>query len=94
MLYGNEDLDIYAPEGFVTAKENFENWKTMNDCKGSYVETWKDGESVALTYMDCANGTEVTFVTLDGGGHVLYKGQQTEVNTTRMAWEFLKRFTK
>lgn len=94
MLYGNKDLDIYAPEGFVTAKQNFENWKTMNACEGSPVETWRDGESVALTYKDCADGTEVTFVTLDGDGHVLYKGQQTEVDTTRMAWEFLKRFTK
>ncbi|MHC4132926.1 MAG: PHB depolymerase family esterase [Planctomycetota bacterium] len=94
MLYGNQDLDIYDPEEFITAKENFNKWKTMNDCKGSYVETWKDGDSVAWTYQDCEDSTEVTIVTLDGGGHVLYQGQQTEIDTTRMAWDFMKRFTK
>jgi polyhydroxybutyrate depolymerase len=94
IIYGNKDLDIYAPEAFITAKENFNKWKTMNDCTGSYVETWKDGDSVAWTYQDCADDTEVTIVTLDGAGHILYQGQQTEVDTTRMAWEFMKRFTK
>ena len=94
IIYGNKDLDIYDPEAFITAKENFNKWKTMNDCTGSYVETWKDGDSVAWTYQDCADNTEVTIVTLDGAGHVLYQGQQTEADTTRMAWEFMKRFVK
>jgi polyhydroxybutyrate depolymerase len=94
IIYGNKDLDIYDPEEFITAKENFNKWKTMNDCTGSYVETWKDGDSVAWTYQDCADGTEVAIVTLDGGGHVLYQGQQTEIDTTSMAWEFMKRFKK
>jgi polyhydroxybutyrate depolymerase len=94
IIYGNKDVDIYEPEEFITAKDNFNKWKTMNDCKGTYVETWKDGDSVAWTYQDCAGNTEVTFVTIDGGGHVLYQGQQTEVDTTRMAWDFMKRFTK
>ena len=49
---------------------------------------------IALTYQNCRNGTEVTFVTIDGGGHVLYQGQQTKADTARMAWEFMKRFTK
>ncbi|MHC4186731.1 MAG: hypothetical protein ACYSRQ_00920 [Planctomycetota bacterium] len=94
IIYGNKDVDIYEPEEFITAKDNFNKWKTMNDCKGTYVETWKDGDSVAWTYQDCAGNTEVTFVTIDGGGHVLYQGQQTEFDTTRMAWDFMKRFTK
>jgi polyhydroxybutyrate depolymerase len=94
MLYGTKDLDIYEPEEFITAKENFNKWKTMNNCTGSYVETWKNGDSVAWTYQDCAEDTEVTIVTLDGGGHVLYQGQQTDIDTTRMAWDFMKRFTK
>ncbi|MHC4842786.1 MAG: PHB depolymerase family esterase [Planctomycetota bacterium] len=94
ILYGNKDIDIYEPEGFITAKENFNKWKTMNECKGSYVDTWKDGDSVTWTYQDCADDTEVSIVTIDKGGHVLYQGQQTEIDTTRMAWDFMKRFTK
>jgi len=94
ILYGNLDTDIYAPDDFVTAKENFDTWKTMNECAGSYEETWRDGESVAWTYKDCAGGTEVTMVTLDQGVHILYQGHQTEFDTTRMAWDFMKRFSK
>jgi poly(3-hydroxybutyrate) depolymerase len=94
IIYGNKDLDIYDPEEFITAKENFDRWKTMNECIGTYVETWKDGDNVAWTYNDCADGTEVTIVTLDGAGHILYQGQQTEYDTTRIAWDFMKRFTK
>jgi len=93
-LYGNKDLDIYDPENFVTANENFNTWKTMNNCEGSYVETWRDGGSFAWTYKDCADGTEVTIVTIDEGGHMLYQGRQTEFDTTRMAWDFMKRFIK
>ena len=93
-LYGNKDLDIYDPEEFITAKENFNKWKTMNDCTGSYVETWKDGDSVAWTYQGCGNGTEVSLVTIDGGSHILYQGEMTDIDTTRMAWEFMKRFSK
>ena len=51
MLYGHKDLDIYAPEGFITAKESFEKWKTMNDCRGPCVETWRDEESVYSPYL-------------------------------------------
>ena len=76
------------------ALQNFEKWKTMNNCSGEYTVTWKSGNCVAWTYLDCENETEVTLVTIDGGGHVLYKGLETEINTTKLAWDFMKRFSK
>ena len=94
MLYGTEDTDIYDPDDFITAQENFDKWKTMNRCAGVSVETWRDGESAAQTFQDCDNNTEVSLVTIQGGGHILYPGQQTDVDTTRLAWDFLKRFAK
>jgi len=93
-LMGTKD-DLYLPqEGMPGALQNFEKWKTMNNCSGEYTVNWKSGNSVAWTYLDCENETEVTLVTIDGGGHVLYKGLETEINTTKLAWDFMKRFRK
>jgi len=93
-LLGTDDDLYYANEDMTGAKENFEKWKTMNNCTGTYEITWNSGNSVAWTYQDCENNTEVTLVTIDGGGHILYKGEDTEINTTRLAWDFMKRFKK
>ena len=93
-LMGSKDDLYYADDEMPGAKENFEKWKTMNNCTGTYKVTWTSGNSVAWTYQDCENKTEVTLVTIDGGGHILYKGEDTEINTTRLAWEFMKRFSK
>jgi polyhydroxybutyrate depolymerase len=88
LLYGTTD-DLY--EG---AAGNFKKWKQMNRCTGPDKETWRSGNSSALTAHNSENGTEVVLVTIDGGGHVLYEGEDTEFNTTGMAWEFMRRFTK
>jgi len=93
-IMGTEDDLYYTNEEMTGAKENFEKWKMMNNCTGTYKVTWHSGNSVAWTYQDCDNNTEVTLVTIDGGGHILYKGEDTEINTTRLAWDFMKRFRK
>lgn len=93
-LLGTND-DLYnESEDMPGAVKNFETWKEMNNCTGTYEVTWSSGNHVAWTYTDCDNDTEVTLVTIDGGGHVLYKGEGTEINTTQLAWDFLKRFSK
>jgi len=92
-ILGTDD-DLYDPGETPGALENFNTWKAMNHCIGSYTETWRDGNSVAWTYQACDNGTEVSLVTIDGGGHVLYQGEQTDIDTTGLAWDFMKRFTK
>ena len=93
-LIGTKDDLYYANEEMPGAKENFEKWKIMNNCTGTYKVTWHSGNSVAWSYQNCDNNTEVTLVTIDGGGHILYKGEDTEINTTRLAWDFMKRFKK
>jgi ribosomal protein L31 len=37
---------------------------------------------------------EVCLVTIDKAGHVLYPGAETDIDTARLAWEFMKRFKK
>ena len=92
-ILGTDD-DLYEPGDTPGALENFKTWKSMNHCTGSYTETWRSGNSVAWTYQNCNNGTEVTLVTIDGGGHLLYQGEQTDIDTARLAWDFMKRFAK
>jgi polyhydroxybutyrate depolymerase len=95
-LIGTDDKDVGYEPGEYTfgALANFNTWKTMNNCTGSPVMTWSSGKSFASTYANCDNGTEVCLVTIDGGGHLLYKGQETDIDTSRLAWDFMKRFSK
>jgi poly(3-hydroxybutyrate) depolymerase len=83
-----------APTDEEAVLGTMKNWKTMNNCTGTYEITWNSGNSVAWTFQNCDNNTEVSLVTIDGGGHILYKGEGTEINTTRLAWDFMKRFSK
>ncbi len=92
-ILGTND-DLYEPGDTPGALENFNTWKTMNNCTGDYTVTWSSGDSHAWTYQNCENGTEVSLVTIDGGSHILYKGRGTDIDTARLAWDFMKRFTK
>ena len=89
----NDDLYL-ANEDMPGATENFERWKQMNNCQGAYEVTWSSGESVTWTYKDCDNQTEVALMTIDDGGHMLYQNEQTNINTTQLAWDFIKKFKK
>jgi len=91
-LLGTDD-DLYHPGDMPGAIDNLDTWKSMNNCTGTYTETWRSGNSFAWTYENCENSTEVSLVTIDGGSHVLYEGDGTDVNTARLAWDFMKRFS-
>jgi polyhydroxybutyrate depolymerase len=94
-IHGTDDRVVpYEPRNFPGAMPNFETWKTMNGCSGDSVVSWQSGDSVARTYTECAHGSEVTQVTVAGGGHATYKGMQTDIDTSRLAWDFLSRFSK
>ena len=92
-LLGTDD-DLYYPGEMPGALDNLDTWKSMNHCTGTYTETWRSGNSFARTYENCENGTEVSLVTIDGGNHVLYEGDGTDVNTACLAWDFMIRFSK
>jgi len=93
ILMGTED-DLYEDGDLPGALANFETWKSMNGCTGKSVETWREGQSFALSYSNCKNDAPVTLVTINGGGHILYKGEDTEINTTDLAWKFMRKFSK
>jgi polyhydroxybutyrate depolymerase len=94
VLYGTSDSDIFdRPDGNIpTAHENFANWGKINNCRGPAVESEVPVGVWNATYQDCEAESEVAVVALEGAGHLLYKGMQTDVDTTQIAWDFLKRF--
>lgn len=93
-LHGTSDVVVsYGPGLFGGAAENLERWRSLNNCAGEAVESWRSGESVAETYQDCEGRVEVSLVTVSDGLHGLYSPFGTDIDTTGLAWEFMSRFT-
>ena len=94
-IHGTSDWECaYQPDFFQGAVANFNNLKDMNGCFGTFTEKRLSDFGYSWTYTNCNNSTEISLVTIEGGGHILYKGSETELNTTRIAWEFMRRFRK
>ena len=95
-IHGTKDSVVNWHEAgpFPGAMRNLETWATMNQCSGEPVESWREGAHYALTYEDCQQGADVTLVTIHEGGHVIYPNMGSRINTTAMAWDFVKRFSK
>ncbi len=95
-IHGTKDSVVNWSEAgrLPGAMKNLETWATMNQCSGEPVESWREGSHYALTYEDCQQGAEVTLVTIHEGGHVIYPNRGSRINTTAMAWDFMKRFSK
>ncbi len=86
----DDDVAPYGADYWPGAEANFERWRTLNRCRDTGVEVWRDGDHDRVESTDCANGATVALVTLTGIGHVVYEGHDDlSVDTTRMAWEFL-----
>jgi len=94
-LHGTDDDVVpYDGEEFPGALENIARWADDNLCEANPETTWSDGDSAALSWLDCANDSEVSLATIAGGGHILYGGEDTDLDTTVLAWEFLSRFSR
>ena len=94
-IHGSNDPVIgYGPGYFAGAIANFEKWATMNGCSGDPVETWREGERFLKGYSDCDDGTEVSLLTIEKVGHFPYGGKAGAIDSTRMAWDFVKGFTR
>ncbi len=94
-LHGTDDA-VVAYEGgdFPSAQANIDTWAAHDACTGEPDTTWSEGASSASTWLDCADDVEVSLVTIDGGSHALYAGEGTDTDTTGLAWEFLRRFSR
>lgn len=93
---GTIDIDggkiAFEDDEYISEQESFENWANVNGCTGD-PEITTYGDSTCMTYTDCDSGTEVTYCTLDGGGHNnLYS--HDDIDVTDMAWDFMSKFSK
>ncbi|HSG12432.1 MAG TPA: PHB depolymerase family esterase [Gaiellaceae bacterium] len=94
-VHGNTDTTVgYQAGEQVGAVANLQKWKTMNGCTGSPVVTSIQGKSSVQTYGSCKGGTEVSLVTLDEVGHYPYCCKAITIDTTKMAWDFMRRFSR
>lgn len=91
VLMGEFD-ELYDDPTYVGAINNFNIWKRLNNCSDDYSRNVKVGY-VIDTYQYCENDSEISLVTVVGN-HTLYSGYDTDVDTTKLAWEFMSRFQK
>lgn len=90
-VHGTEDeTALYEPGYWPGAVGNFDTWRERNACTGEPTEVWREGEHTMLQADGCANDASVALITLLGAGHQVYGGQDgVEIDTARMAWDFL-----
>jgi len=94
-FHGTSDPTVsYQPGKHVGAVANLRRWAKMNNCSGSPFETWRQGQSFVQTYKNCKDGTEMSLMTMDKAGHYPYGGKGNPIDSTKMAWEFMRRFTR
>ena len=86
----SDEVTRYEAGYWPGAIPNFDTWRANNGCVDEPVEIWAEDGHTMLQSSTCTNGARVALVTLDQVGHVTYSGHHgLEVDTTRMAWEFL-----
>jgi len=64
---------------FRGAEETFKHWSTLNACQGEPTST----SGGCQTYKECAEGSEVTLCTKEGGSH--------DPGDAKLGWEMMKR---
>ena len=82
--------------GFISVPDTFSGWAKRENCTGDPVETYRKADSHCSTYQKCAQGSEVTLCTVDGGGHTWPGGlpvptlgyTTTNLNATDAMWDF------
>ena len=55
--------------GFPSVPDTFAGWAKRQSCVGDALETYRKVDTHCATYNACAQGSEVTLCTVDGGGH-------------------------
>jgi len=76
---------------------NMQRWREHNECSGEMVTDESDERYVRYTYENCKNNTVVASLKILNTGHGPYKKLRedgTDVDTTKLAWEFAKQFKK
>ena len=66
-------------------------WAELNEC--TTTETTRiNGNTTALKYKDGVNGNEVWYYLLDDFGHEFPMGEDGNINTSNLVWEFFSKY--
>jgi polyhydroxybutyrate depolymerase len=63
-----------GPSDIVAPQEMVGRWRDLDHCPSASVEDVPSPGVHRFTSTGCANGTEVVFVGVDGGGHEWFGG--------------------
>jgi polyhydroxybutyrate depolymerase len=84
--------------GFPPAPDTYAGWAMRDGCGTSTKETFRMADSHCSTWLSCPGTMEVTFCTVDGGGHTWPGGQPLPTGYTTMniiatdvMWDFFMR---
>jgi len=77
---------------FFGAAKNTLLWSDINECTGNKTDIFS-GYKIE-SHVECGGGAEVKLLTIEGAGHFPYEGIETDIATTKLAWEFIKQFSK
>ena len=94
-VHGTADTVVEYQEGkWNGAIKNFEYWRIRNGCVGESDVVWREDGHELLRASECTNGADVALLTVFEAGHLPYTGMSLDLNTSEIAWSFLKETTR
>ena len=94
-VHGTVDRVVEYQEGkWNGAIKNFEHWRIRNGCSGEGEVVWREGRHELLRASGCTNAADVALLSVFEAGHLPYEGMALDLNTSEMAWTFLKETTR
>jgi polyhydroxybutyrate depolymerase len=91
---------------YISAEETVGIWRAKDGCSQELRVTYQNGDVTCKTYKECAQGAEVTFCTIAGGGHTWPGGKpykipgvevgkvSYDISANDAIWEFFKKHPK
>lgn len=69
-LLGSKEYEMQS------AKEMVDLWRSLNQCSADFTIAYQNGNATCVSYNQCAEGSELEFCTIEGGGHTWPSGSQ------------------
>lgn len=109
-IHGTADplVDYNGATGYYSMAQCIAFWVSKNQCTGApdttYVPDSNPNDSctvMKIKYKNCADGTEVWFYHIEGGGHTwpnagidyIYGPTNRDIDGSQEVWDFFKKFT-
>jgi polyhydroxybutyrate depolymerase len=96
--YNGGSPSFYPAKQFLSAPVTMNNWRLRDDCFNAPKTTYAQGDATCIRYDGCNANVDVTFCTIDGGGHTWPGGlpvptlgkTSTDIDATKTMLEFFR----